>query len=90
MHYENGSWWAECPEIAGITVIGSTLGELRKSVHEAIHFHFDSAEEFNFHEFIDSSSSESASWIVPGPRSSINYPSEATNASGGIRQVTFA
>ena len=41
MHYEEGSWWADSPDLEGFTVVAPTLVELQDAVRAAIAFHVD-------------------------------------------------
>lgn len=42
LHYEDGSWWAESPDLEGFTVVAQTLRELQSAVREAVAFHLKS------------------------------------------------
>lgn len=41
LHFEEGMWWAESPDVACVTVTAATLPELRAAVREAMAFHLD-------------------------------------------------
>ncbi|CAL8978671.1 hypothetical protein CELL_02935 [Cellulomonas sp. T2.31MG-18] len=38
-HEEDGSWWADSPDVAGFTAVGHTLTEVRQLVQEGIPFY---------------------------------------------------
>lgn len=44
MHFEDGLWWAESPDLDGFTVVAPSLAALRVEVREAAAFHLGSDE----------------------------------------------
>ena len=44
MHYEDGSWWADSPDLEGFTVVAPTLAALQVAVRGALAFHLDTDE----------------------------------------------
>lgn len=45
VHSEEGSWWAESPELPGLSIAADSLPELRAMIVPAIAFHRESDEE---------------------------------------------
>ncbi|NTW41770.1 MAG: type II toxin-antitoxin system HicB family antitoxin [Cellulomonadaceae bacterium] len=43
-HHEQGSWWAESPDVDGFTAVAGTFGELRALVREGLEFYLDDLE----------------------------------------------
>lgn len=48
-HLEDGTWWAESPDVAGFTAVGEALPQLRREVREALSFYL-STDEFELFE----------------------------------------
>lgn len=40
-HHEDGSWWAESPDVPGFVAAGDTVGEVRALVREGVPFHLE-------------------------------------------------
>lgn len=40
-HQEDGSWWADSPDIAGFTAVGSSLAEVREIVRDGMDFYLE-------------------------------------------------
>ena len=45
VHAEESSWWAESPELPGLSIAADSLAELRALIAPAVAFHLDSDEE---------------------------------------------
>lgn len=64
LHYEDGSWWAESPDLDGFTVVAPTLRELQVAVREAAAFHLESGEPVQIAESMAGArSAEEVSWV---------------------------
>ena len=40
-HQEGPQWWAESPDVAGLTAGGDSLSEARQQARESVAFYFD-------------------------------------------------
>jgi Uncharacterized conserved protein len=65
IHHDEGTWWAESPDLEGFTVVAASLSELRFTVRDAVAFHFDSDDPVDVCEFITDDSA-----IDVGPNTS--------------------
>lgn len=64
LHFEEGTWWAESPDIEGLTVVAETFSELHRMVRDAVTFHFDTSECFELAESLaDAASARDVSWV---------------------------
>jgi predicted RNase H-like HicB family nuclease len=41
IHHDEGTWWAESPDLEGFTVVAASLAELRVTARDAVTFHLD-------------------------------------------------
>lgn len=64
LHYEDGSWWAESPDLEGFTVVAPTLRELQLAVRDAVAFHLESEEPVQIAESMAGArSAEEVAWV---------------------------
>lgn len=52
-HEEDGSWWAESPDVAGFTAVGASLTEVRELVHEGIPFYLEDDDDVDVRELLE-------------------------------------
>jgi predicted RNase H-like HicB family nuclease len=45
VHSGEGSWWADSPELPGLSIAADSLAELRALIAPAVAFHLESDEE---------------------------------------------
>jgi len=45
VHSEEGSWWAESPDLPGLSIAADSLPELHALIEPAVAFHLGSGEE---------------------------------------------
>ena len=66
-HYEDGSWWADSPDMEGFTVVAPTLAALQEAVRGALAFHLDTDQSVLVAESM--AGAESAGGVTWVPRS---------------------
>lgn len=49
-HFEGGTWWAESPDLPGLTVVADTMTQLRAQFVDAAAFHLDTDELIEVHD----------------------------------------
>jgi predicted RNase H-like HicB family nuclease len=67
MHDEDGSWWADSPDMEGFTVVAPTLVALQEAARGALAFHLDTDQSVLVAESM--AGAESAGGVTWVPRS---------------------
>lgn len=85
-HHEDGTWWADSPDVPGFTAVSDTLSELRQMVREGVPFYLDESEVELYEQNVDGTPvrdvrlSGPSAWVSA---SAALAPSSTTSASRG-------
>lgn len=52
-HHEPDGYWADSPDVEGLTAVGATLSEVRELVRDGLPFYLDTDEEIDLRESFD-------------------------------------